>query len=215
MSSAYLDTSDNGRDVVMNWMSSIRTLLPPIDFGPLSTDNIKKPDTALGVDHRDMQPAPQFRLRTGTASDSLEDTLSTIFFPWSDHDLSDGPSDSFWDGTETTNDTFSEPLPEFSSELRCWDHGCDGRLFTNLSNLKRHQRERSSSRAIHICPRCGAHFSRLTGRNRHLQNQSCTRIRRYSNGRQRNSTIVGNMEHNIGRLDEGIGLHLHNVSSEK
>lgn len=69
--------------------------------------------------------------------------------------------------------------------LRCWDHGCNGRFFTTLSNLKRHQREQSSSRASHLCPLCGAEFSRTTARNQHIQNQSCTRIRRYSNGRQR------------------------------
>lgn len=71
------------------------------------------------------------------------------------------------------------------SDLRCWDHGCNGRAFTTSSNLKRHQRERSSSRAYHLCPLCGAHFSRTTARNEHVQNRSCTRIRRYSNGRQR------------------------------
>lgn len=71
------------------------------------------------------------------------------------------------------------------SDLMCWDHGCNGQIFTTLSNLKRHQRERSSARASHLCPLCGAHFSRTTARNQHIKNQSCTRIRRYSNGRQR------------------------------
>jgi len=74
-------------------------------------------------------------------------------------------------------------------DLRCWDHRCNGRTFTTSSILKRHQRERSSSRALHLCPICGAHFSRTTARNEHIQNRSYTRIRRYSNGRQRASRI--------------------------
>jgi hypothetical protein len=83
-------------------------------------------------------------------------------------------------GNETSSATY-KPTPD----LRCWDHGCNGQQFTTLSNLKRHQREKSSSRAAYLCPLCGAHFSRTTARNQHIQNQSCTKIRRYSNGRQR------------------------------
>lgn len=76
-----------------------------------------------------------------------------------------------------------------SDDLRCWEHGCNGRAFTTSSNLNRHRRERSSGRAFHLCPLCGAYFSRTTARNEHIQKRSCTTIRRYSNGRQRPSKI--------------------------
>lgn len=70
----------------------------------------------------------------------------------------------------------------------CWDHDCNGRVFSSWSNLRRHQRERASQAPKCYCPRCGAHFSRTTARNQHLTNMSCKRIRRYSNGRVRPST---------------------------
>ncbi|KAK2668209.1 hypothetical protein RAB80_015589 [Fusarium oxysporum f. sp. vasinfectum] len=72
-----------------------------------------------------------------------------------------------------------------AQDLRCWDHGCNGQLFTTLSNLKRHQKEKSSQRPSYPCNMCGAIFSRTTARNHHIQNQSCNRIRRHSNGRVR------------------------------
>lgn len=67
----------------------------------------------------------------------------------------------------------------------CWDHGCNGKVFSSWSNLRRHQRERACKAPKCYCPRCGAHFSRTTARNQHLANMSCKRIRRYSNGRTR------------------------------
>ncbi|KAJ5162338.1 hypothetical protein N7492_007730 [Penicillium capsulatum] len=70
----------------------------------------------------------------------------------------------------------------------CWDHGCNGKVFSSWSNLRRHQRERASQAPKCYCPRCGAHFSRTTARNQHLAKMSCKRIRRYSNGRTRPST---------------------------
>jgi hypothetical protein len=71
------------------------------------------------------------------------------------------------------------------ANLRCWDHGCNGHKFTNLSNLKRHIRENSSARPACRCDKCGAVFSRTTARNIHVARKSCNRIRRYSNGRIR------------------------------
>lgn len=70
-------------------------------------------------------------------------------------------------------------------DLRCWEHGCNGRVFATASNLARHQREKSNRRPSYLCPMCGAYFSRSTARNQHVDNKSCGRIRRYSNGRQR------------------------------
>ena len=69
----------------------------------------------------------------------------------------------------------------------CWEHGCNGKVFSSWSNLRRHQRERALEAPKCHCPRCGAHFSRTTARNQHLANMSCQRIRRYSNGRMRPS----------------------------
>ncbi|KAK8149578.1 hypothetical protein G3M48_006462 [Beauveria asiatica] len=71
----------------------------------------------------------------------------------------------------------------------CWDHGCNGRVFSSWSNLRRHQRERRGMSPKSLCPLCGAFFSRTTARNQHLANMSCGRIRRYSNGRDRPSLL--------------------------
>ena len=90
---------------------------------------------------------------------------------------------------------------------RCWDHlNCNGREFSSKSNLLRHQREKSkaeeaqnssnensptesssSNKKGPVCLLCGASFTRNSARNTHLANQSCNRIRRYSNGRTRPS----------------------------
>ena len=81
------------------------------------------------------------------------------------------------------------------TEPRCWDHGCNGRLFSSKSNLMRHRKERSSSAAGNTtnkatCPLCGAIFTRNSARDTHLARQSCARIRRYSNGRLRPSRLA-------------------------
>lgn len=85
----------------------------------------------------------------------------------------------------TTAGTQQQQQQRDTQDLRCWDHGCNGQLFTTLSNLKRHQKEKSSQRPSYPCNMCGAIFSRTTARNHHIQNQSCNRIRRHSNGRVR------------------------------
>lgn len=93
---------------------------------------------------------------------------------------------------------------------RCWDHlSCNGREFSSKSNLLRHQREKNKAEEVQnglasgensptddnsfsnrkgpVCVLCGASFTRNSARNTHLANQSCNRIRRYSNGRTRPS----------------------------
>lgn len=72
-----------------------------------------------------------------------------------------------------------------SSDLQCWEHGCNGRLFSNKSNFKRHCKEQSRRRPAHHCPYCNAYFSRTSARDLHMLKRSCARIRRYSNGRIR------------------------------
>ncbi|KAK4150408.1 hypothetical protein C8A00DRAFT_18054 [Chaetomidium leptoderma] len=53
-------------------------------------------------------------------------------------------------------------------ELQCWEHGCNGQPFSNISNLLRHQREKSGVAAKATCSKCGAEFTRTTARNKHL-----------------------------------------------
>lgn len=79
----------------------------------------------------------------------------------------------------------SDSLPQEKEKPVCWEHGCQGRLFSSWSNLRRHQREKARQEPACYCPRCGAYFSRTSSRDQHLANMSCTRIRRYSNGRVR------------------------------
>lgn len=59
------------------------------------------------------------------------------------------------------------------SKPQCWEHGCDGRQFSTLSNLHRHQREKSGQATKATCPECGAEFTRTTARNGHLQHGKC------------------------------------------
>lgn len=70
-------------------------------------------------------------------------------------------------------------------DLKCWDHGCNGREFSTCSNLARHKREKSSGRSIHACHRCGATFVRKSARNDHLSKMNCASARGYSNSRTR------------------------------
>lgn len=60
-----------------------------------------------------------------------------------------------------------KPKPE------CWDHGCNGKPFSTLSNLLRHQREKSGQSTKSECPRCHAIFTRKTARDGHLIHDKC------------------------------------------
>ncbi|KAH7123423.1 hypothetical protein B0J13DRAFT_455400, partial [Dactylonectria estremocensis] len=55
------------------------------------------------------------------------------------------------------------------SKPRCWEHGCDGRQFSTMSNLLRHQREQSGQAAKVSCPNCKGYFTRTTARKVHLK----------------------------------------------
>lgn len=102
--------------------------------------------------------------------------------------------------TPTTYSTrSSEPQARGKEKPVCWEHGCQGRVFSSWSNLRRHQREKARQEPACYCPRCGAYFSRTSGRDQHLANMSCTRIRRYSNGRIRP---------NILKIQETLGTPL-------
>lgn len=62
--------------------------------------------------------------------------------------------------------------------IRCWDHGCDGRRFSSISNFRRHQRERAGQTPVCFCPRCGAAFYRRWTRDHHVERGSCLRVPR-------------------------------------
>ncbi|KAI2629622.1 hypothetical protein GGR54DRAFT_271352 [Hypoxylon sp. NC1633] len=79
------------------------------------------------------------------------------------------------DSDDSTDDT----------STRCWEHGCNGRRFSTRGNLVRHQKEKAKREVKAYCFNCGAFFTRTTARDKHVINQSCGRIRRYSNGRIR------------------------------
>ena len=58
------------------------------------------------------------------------------------------------------------------SQVRCWQHGCNGRTFSSLSNYRRHCREKRLNR-LPTCSRCGRGFSRTGARNSHYQQRRC------------------------------------------
>lgn len=60
---------------------------------------------------------------------------------------------------------------------QCWEHGCNGRQFSTLSNLLRHQREKSGQATKATCPNCHAEFTRTTARNGHLLHDKCKQKR--------------------------------------
>jgi hypothetical protein len=60
------------------------------------------------------------------------------------------------------------------SGLRCFDYGCNGRQFSQLSNLEHHRREKSGNvRAI--CPYCAKDFTRSASGKEHIQREVCRR----------------------------------------
>ncbi|KAH7250857.1 hypothetical protein BKA59DRAFT_523576 [Fusarium tricinctum] len=60
-------------------------------------------------------------------------------------------------------------------DLHCFDHGCDGRRFSSIGNLVRHQKEQSRglSARRYECPYCDQTFTRSTARNVHLIRGRC------------------------------------------
>jgi hypothetical protein len=64
--------------------------------------------------------------------------------------------------------------------IRCYDHGCDGRTFSSISNYRRHQRERAGQSPVCFCPRCGAAFYRRWTRDHHVERGSCLRTTRWN-----------------------------------
>lgn len=75
----------------------------------------------------------------------------------------------------------TSPVDEHADRpaIRCYDHGCDGRTFSSISNFRRHQRERAGQGPVCFCPRCGATFYRRWTRDHHVERGSCLRLPRW------------------------------------
>jgi hypothetical protein len=55
----------------------------------------------------------------------------------------------------------------------CFDHGCDGRVFSSRSNFRRHRREKAQQAQLLECPVCGAKFYRRWTRDQHMLREKC------------------------------------------
>ncbi|KXH39603.1 hypothetical protein CSIM01_06658 [Colletotrichum simmondsii] len=84
------------------------------------------------------------------------------------------PADQFSEQQQRQNppQTSASAWPQ---DLRCFDHGCDGRRFSSIGNLVRHQKEQSRglSARRYECPYCDQTFTRSTARNVHLSQGRC------------------------------------------
>ena len=60
-------------------------------------------------------------------------------------------------------------------QVQCWQHGCNGRTFSSLSNYRRHCREKGLNRQP-TCPECGRGFSRRGARDSHYQKRRCKMV---------------------------------------
>ncbi|CZT19090.1 uncharacterized protein RCC_04936 [Ramularia collo-cygni] len=58
------------------------------------------------------------------------------------------------------------------SRPRCFEHGCNGRSFSNMDNYKRHMREQRSQTSIQ-CPFCNKEFSRKSNMDTHVAKKRC------------------------------------------
>ncbi|KAI2614442.1 uncharacterized protein GGS25DRAFT_527521 [Hypoxylon fragiforme] len=127
--------------------------------------------------HRSHSHSHSHHLPTTTSSSSSSTSTSPT---------TPTPNDSTSPSTTTTSTSTTTPT---STSTQCWDHGCNGRRFSTRGNLVRHQKEQAPPQQREVrkacCRHCGAFFTRTTARDKHVVNQSCGRIRRYSNGRVR------------------------------
>lgn len=64
----------------------------------------------------------------------------------------------------------------------CWQHGCQERSFTNLSNYRRHCREQGKEFARPVCPGCGKEFLREMARDNHFRQKRCKVVAIDANG---------------------------------
>ncbi|RYP53994.1 hypothetical protein DL768_001144 [Monosporascus sp. mg162] len=140
------------------------------------TDNFYAPDNDLSSNH---SSAPSPLGSPMEQPDPINLVMPNAYPVW------DEPNELM---RTTTNESPAAPKDE--AKAQCWEHGCNGRVFSTFSNLKRHQKEKSGNAKKVLCPQCGGEFTRVTARDTHLAKGSCNRIRRYSNGRQRPSRVA-------------------------
>ncbi|SPJ70621.1 uncharacterized protein FTOL_00349 [Fusarium torulosum] len=84
------------------------------------------------------------------------------------------PADQFAEQQQRQNPPQAS-ASAWPQDLRCFDHGCDGRRFSSIGNLVRHQKEQSRglSARRYKCPYCDQTFTRSTARNVHLSRGRC------------------------------------------
>ncbi|KAM0315424.1 hypothetical protein ACHAPQ_011594 [Fusarium lateritium] len=84
------------------------------------------------------------------------------------------PADQFAEQQQRQN-PLQASASAWPQDLRCFDHGCDGRRFSSIGNLVRHQKEQSRglSARRYECPYCDQTFTRSTARNVHLSRGRC------------------------------------------
>lgn len=82
-----------------------------------------------------------------------------------------------FDGQISPMATHGERLigTQHTKEVKCFDHGCNGRPFSTHSNYLRHVREKSGTATKSVCPKCGASFTRKTAMTGHMQQNKCRR----------------------------------------
>ncbi len=156
---------------------------PRLSFYPFDSDLSSNNSSAPSPLGSPMEHADQINLIMSspyTAWDEPSETMSTTSHNHNNHNNHD----------HNNSRTEGHATPKGETKAQCWEHGCNGRVFSTWSNLKRHQKEKSGNAKKVLCPQCGGEFTRVTARDTHLAKGSCNRIRRYSNGRQRPSRVA-------------------------
>lgn len=72
------------------------------------------------------------------------------------------------------------------SRPRCFEHGCNGRTFSNMDNYKRHIREQRSITSVE-CPFCGKEFSRKSNMDTHVAKKRCKVVNTWASATHWNS----------------------------
>jgi hypothetical protein len=133
-------------------------------------------DNAIHQSHTDLRPNAGFGIVTTSNADIHG--IDRANAPLADPSLSIDPSTH----AEPSSSASTSPVGAHVNRpaIRCYDHGCDGRTFSSISNYRRHQRERAGRSAVCFCPRCGAAFYRRWTRDHHVERGSCLRTPRWS-----------------------------------
>jgi uncharacterized Zn-finger protein len=63
-------------------------------------------------------------------------------------------------------------------ELRCYEHGCEGRTFSRIENYKRHLREKNGTNTVR-CTLCHQVFTRKSNMTNHILQRRCSIIKEF------------------------------------